>query len=99
MSYLFQSFSVGIWIGLAIVAIFLIWLGVSLGSMQKKFIALGTLKGLTAEQITTAVGRSPKHVQYIDGGSIRIWAAVGYQITLLFDTDGVCLGVSNESAL
>jgi hypothetical protein len=99
MNLLLQSFGVGIWIGLAIFAVFLIWLGVSLGSMQKKFIKLGTLKGLTAEQITAAVGKGPKVIQYVEDGSIRVWAAIGYQITLLFDKDGLCIGVSNESTI
>lgn len=99
MDLLIQSFGVGIWIGLAIVAAFLIWLGFSLGSMQKKFIKIGTLKGLTADEITRLVSKAPKFIQYTADGSIRVWAAVGYQITLLFDKDGVCIGVANESSI
>jgi hypothetical protein len=52
---------------------------------------------LTAQQITIAVGKGPSAIQHLPDGSIRTWAAIGYQITLLFDEKEVCLGVSNES--
>lgn len=99
MSYLFASFTVGIWIGLALFGVLIIWFAVNLGSMQKKFIKIGTLKGLTADEITRLVAKAPKFIQYTEDGSVRVWAAFGYQITLLFDKDSVCLGVANESSI
>jgi hypothetical protein len=97
VSFFLDVFSLGIWLFLFLFAVLLTWLGFTQGSMQKKFVKLGTVRGLTAQQITIAVGKGPSAIQHLQDGSIRTWAAIGYQITLLFDEKEVCLGVSNES--
>jgi hypothetical protein len=81
------------------IAIVLIWAGVSLGSMKKKFVRLGTLRGMTYGQIVSAVGKGANAIQHMPDGSVRVWQSLDYQITLLFDANEVCLGVSNETAI
>jgi hypothetical protein len=98
VSFFLDVFSLGIWLFLFIFAVLLTWLGFTLGSMQKKFVKLGTVRGLTSQQIATAVGKGPSAIQHLPDGSIRSWTAIGYQVTLLFDENEVCLGVSNESS-
>jgi hypothetical protein len=76
----------------------LIAMGVNLGSLRKKFSQLGILKGLNYKQIVAAVGKGANSIQHVSDGSVRVWVSMDYRITLLFDADEVCLGVSNETS-
>ena len=91
-------FTIGAALVLIPVAIGLIAMGVNLGSLRKKFTQLGTLKGLNYKQIVAAVGKGANSIQHVSDGSVRVWVSMDYRITLLFDTDDVCLGVSNETS-
>jgi hypothetical protein len=67
-------------------------------SLQEGFQALGTLKGRTAEEIIEAVGPPNSRSAYRDSRSLLQWLEPGYHISLGFDADGVCTGVSHESS-
>jgi hypothetical protein len=64
-------------------------------TLQHKFQALGTLKGLSEAQIIAAVG-APRSRSAMQGGYLLQWMATGYHIALIFDTQGICGGVSHE---
>ena len=67
-------------------------------SLQETFQAVGTLKGRTADEIIEAVGNPNSRSTYHDGQFLLQWLESGYHISLRFDADGVCTGVTHESA-
>lgn len=65
-------------------------------SLAGRFSSLGTLKGKTKEEIISVVGR-PNSVSAMPNGSQLLqWMATGYHISLMFDSNENCLGVSHE---
>lgn len=57
--------------------------------IQKKFVALGDMKGKTIAQITQAVNLKPSLVtNNSDGTKIVKWQMTWFYISLLFDKDG-----------
>lgn len=65
--------------------------------LQQKFVKLGTLKGKTLAEITSACG-APSSISTMDDGTkVYQWMATGYHIVLLFDKNDICLGVSSET--
>ena len=69
---------------------------------HRRFAKLGILRGLTLSHITRAVGAytsaRPAVITDMDNapGTFYTWARSHYAITLLFDQNDVCLGISNE---
>ncbi|MDE7083659.1 MAG: hypothetical protein K2O81_00285 [Clostridia bacterium] len=66
--------------------------------LNKKFVALGELKGKTYTEIKNEVG-AENSISYTENGCLRKWVRPSYNITLLFDKDDVCLGVSSETSV
>lgn len=73
--------------------------------LQKDFKKLGDLRGLTIEEIVSAVGQytTKKPVTITDRdneqGVIYTWTEPKYEISLLFGSDNRCIGVNNETRL
>lgn len=73
--------------------------------LQKDFKKLGDLRGLTIEEIVSAVGQytSQKPVRITDRdneqGVIYTWTEPKYEISLLFGSDNRCIGVNSETRL
>lgn len=71
------------------------------GAIDKKFIAMGTLRGRTFDEIVAVVG-APMTVLNTAAGSNAVWGKTGFlsmwQIGLNFDPYGVCMGVFSESS-
>lgn len=73
--------------------------------LQKDFKKLGDLRGLTIEEIVSAVGQytSRKPVTITDRdneqGVIYTWTEPKYEISLLFGSDNRCIGVNSETRL
>tara|TARA_B110000285_G_C14731118_1_gene426515 strand:- start:128 stop:418 length:291 start_codon:yes stop_codon:yes gene_type:complete len=65
-------------------------------ALQRKFVSLGDMSGMSKSQIIAKCGQF-KTIQNIEGGSICVWSATGYLITLVFDNEDKCLRVSNET--
>ena len=89
----------------AFIAIVINSAGKAKGKMlQEDFIKLGTLVGLSFEEIKLSVG-DPTNMQSctVAGtgrpGSLYTWAKNPYSITLLFDENLICLGVNSETSL
>ena len=59
--------------------------------LQKKFIRMGVLKGIPYQEIVEVVGL-PNMVM----GGQKTWSAGTYSITLIFDENDICKGVSLE---
>ncbi|MBO4370038.1 MAG: hypothetical protein J5808_01580 [Paludibacteraceae bacterium] len=73
--------------------------------LQQNFQALGTLTGLSLEEIESKCGKSTSFstcvIEDRDNapGFFYTWAESNYSITLLFDEDKKCIGVSNETGI
>jgi hypothetical protein len=68
--------------------------------LNKIFVSLGTLKGLSYASIVAAAG-APNAISSTtakDGTPLKVcqWITTGYHIVLLFDPSDTCLGVSSE---
>lgn len=73
------------------------------GNSQDRMVALGTLSGRTRAEIVDAVG-APNAVGAVGNGNALLqWHRGGifsaWNIALLFDPYGVCIGVSSEIAV
>lgn len=65
-------------------------------SLRSQFQSLGVVKGKTLSQIAAVVG-NPSAISYMgDGTILRQWQATGYHVALLFDSNEICLGISQE---
>lgn len=73
--------------------------------LQKDFKKLGDLRGLTIDEIVSAVGQytSQKPVTITDRdneqGVIYTWTEPKYEISLLFGSDNLCIGVNSETRI
>ena len=67
--------------------------------LKQKFAKLGTLKGKTLQEITSACGSPNSVAVKEDGIKVYQWMATGYHIVLLFDNNDICLGVSSETSV
>jgi len=71
--------------------------------LQKKFIDLGDLSGKSLNEIIEKVGTQSSFSTCAitdkdnEHGFLYNWTASGYSITLLFDSEYKCIGVSNET--
>jgi hypothetical protein len=65
-------------------------------ALRKRFMALGTLKGMTRREIVNAVGEPGTETPLPDGRTLLQWRATGYHIALVFETNGRCVGVTHE---
>jgi hypothetical protein len=65
-------------------------------SLRKRFIALGTLKGMKRREIVKAVGEPGTETPLPDGRTLLQWRATGYHIALVFEANGRCVGVTHE---
>jgi hypothetical protein len=66
-------------------------------ALNKRFRALGTLKGRTRREIEKAVGPAAQETALPDGRILLQWRATGYHIALLFEKGGRCVGVTHEN--
>jgi hypothetical protein len=67
-------------------------------ALQSKFAGIGVLKGKTKEDIIAAVGPPNGISSAPNGGQVLQWMATGYHIVLLFDSNGICQGITHEFA-
>lgn len=69
--------------------------------LQREFVKLGNLVGLSLDEITAKVGAPNAVVTCTVGdtgkpGTLCTWSKMPYSITLLFDANNKCLGVNKE---
>lgn len=73
-------------------------------ALAKKFKELGDMRGMTIDEIVSAVGDYDKSSECTitdrnnEKGMKYVWAKKGYIIVLLFGADGKCIGVLSEQA-
>jgi hypothetical protein len=92
----------GTWIvglGTIVVAVLVI-VGLSMvilrGSLNQRFLRLGTLAGRREAEIVAVVG-PPQARSALPGGRYLLqWMRVGYHIALAFEPDGTCIGVTHQ---
>jgi hypothetical protein len=65
-------------------------------SLALKFASLGTLKGKTKEEIINVTGLPNSVSAMPNGTQLLQWMATGYHISLMFESNDNCLGVSHE---
>ena len=66
-------------------------------SIQRFFTETEDFRGLSYEKIISlAEAKANKTRPRQDGGTARTWSEDNYAITLLFDANGICLGVEEE---
>ncbi len=77
-------------------------LGAKSKLLQKDFQKLGDVRGMSIEEICSEVGMYSSSAKCNisdrenEVGKLYTWTQNHYQISLLFDADGKCLGVTNE---
>jgi hypothetical protein len=78
-------------------AIFLVFLAKpSKKSIPETIKSLGDLRGRTKDDLIAALG-SPTASSAVAAGQILLqWMPTGYHIALLFDHNGICLGITHE---
>lgn len=73
--------------------------------LQQNFKSLGDLRGKSLDEITSAVGAYSNYQSTVISdrnnapGHLYTWYENQYSITLLFDADNNCVGVTNETVL
>lgn len=71
--------------------------------LAQKFANIGTLAGLSANEIIAKVGNPTSTSSTVDADGnaviIRQWLKTGYHIALMFDTNDICLGVTHEASV
>ena len=73
--------------------------------LQQNFQKLGDLRGRSIDDITNAVGsytsRQACHItdRNNEAGTIYTWTEAKYEISLLFGSDNLCIGVKSETRL
>jgi hypothetical protein len=65
-------------------------------ALRKRFISLGTLKGMTRREIEKVAGPPNQVTPLPDGRTLLQWRATGYHIALVFEKNGRCFGVTHE---
>ena len=60
---------------------------------------LGDLKGKSLSDIQKAVGEPNSVSPAADGTKVCQWIFAEYHVTLLFDSDDVCLGAQSEDSI
>jgi hypothetical protein len=68
-------------------------------ALQSKFVSLGVLKGKRKEGIIAVVGQPNSVSATSGGGQLLQWISTGYHIALIFDANGICQGVTHETAV
>lgn len=72
-------------------------------ALNQKFVSLGTLTGKTLAEIEPVVGLANSTSSLIGANGepqiLRQWIEPAYHICLLFDANGICLGVSSETRI
>ena len=65
--------------------------------LQERFDRLNTCKGMSYAEILQRVQAAPRITDCnTDGVTERTWVDEGYSITLTFDRQDICLGVTDE---
>lgn len=71
--------------------------------LSQKFANVGTLSGLSGDEIISKVGSPTSTSSTVDAEGnpviIRQWLKTGYHIALMFDTNDICLGVTHEASV
>jgi len=68
-------------------------------SLQYKFRKLGTVTGKSSNDIISVVGKPNSISSVGNGQKLYQWISTGYHVSLLFDKDDKCLGVSSETSV
>ena len=86
------------WIIAAFLAGFMIagWLIKSRPSVRKRVENAGYFRGKSYKEILNELSEPQFTVRQSDGNTLRTWREKGYSISLLFDSQDLCLGVENE---
>jgi hypothetical protein len=67
-------------------------------SLNKKFVALGNMTGMTLSQISARVGSPNSITQFPDGEKLCQWAASGFAIGIIFDGNNVCVRLAHQDS-
>lgn len=66
-------------------------------ALNKKFVSLGNLQGRSYSSISAVVGEANDKHDLGNGTILCQWIQPAYHISLLFDRNWRCLGISNET--
>lgn len=87
------------WIAAAFLAgvLFTLWMKGRRPSLRQRVSIAAVFRGKTYREITREIDAPQTIIQQPDGRSLRTWREDGYSISLLFDAQDLCLGVTDES--
>ena len=87
------------WIAAAFLAgvLFTLWMKGRRPSLRQRVTVAAVFRGKTYQEITREIDAPQTIIQQPDGRSLRTWREDGYSISLLFDAQDLCLGVTDES--
>lgn len=66
-------------------------------ALQKKFISLGNMKGMSKSTIINHCGDF-SGISYIEGGTVCVWQRPGYRISIVFDSEDKVVRIGSEAA-
>ena len=86
------------WIAAAFLAgiLLTLWLKARRPSLRQRVKEAAVFRGKVFPEIVREIGDPQTDTQQKDGRSLRTWQEDGYSVTLLFDAQGLCLGVEDE---
>ena len=86
------------WIAAAFLAgiLLTLWLKARRPSLRQRVKEAAVFRGKVLPEIVREIGEPQTDTRQKDGRSLRTWQEDGYSVTLLFDAQGLCLGVEDE---
>ena len=86
------------WIAAAFLAgiLLTLWLKARRPSLRQRVKDAAVFRGKTYREVMSEIGAAQAIIQQADGRTLRTWQEDGYSVTLLFDAQGLCLGVEDE---
>jgi len=88
---------IGIITGVVIIIIIRVAVRQPARELQKKFVSLGNMQGMTKTEIISHCGKF-SGISYIEGGTVCVWQRPGYRISLVFDSQDKVVRIASEAA-
>nr|WP_299418279.1 hypothetical protein [uncultured Emticicia sp.] len=67
-------------------------------NLQSQFQSLGDMRGMSKSEIIQKCGNF-KSIRHIEGGTVCVWMATGYVISLVFDANDEVVKIGSETAV
>lgn len=93
------AFSIPFIIGVTLMIVLLKSMKKRAKKLQDRFASLKPLQGKALDEIKAVCGKPVRGILVNNSETLYIWGCGKYQITLTFDSDNICTGVSGETLI